>query len=277
MCELTIFGYAEEGKVFSETYSVFLEKLPKLNDTLNKVFIRIFDSRGPADSVVYYLGRLGVEDFREILLLCQNGCGIGGLKLLRGFYERAVTMAYISKNPSETEVFIGYDPIHVHKALNHAKDAGFDITKYMSENEIENIERQFETVKDNYQQELCKNCKTTHLQQSWSRLDIGSMAKKIDDALGRYYRMCYYEPTLHGHATFSSIKKRLVRKEDGTGDAIFDESSQRKMVPITLSHTHALMLFNLAVQNEFFDLKLDEELKALLDDFTACWENVTKN
>ena len=271
---MCIFGYAEEGKAFLEKYSVFLEKLPKLTDTMNKVFGRAFDFRGPADGVVYYLGKLCAEDFCEMLLLCQNGYGIGGLKLLRGFYERVVTMAYISKNPSEAEAFIGYDRVHVHKAIDHARNAGFEITKYISQSEIEKQERHFEAVKGNYQQNDCKICKTTRLQPSWSRLDIASMAKKVGHDLERFYWTSYYEPILHIHATFSSIKKRLVIKDDGNGGEIFDESAQREMVAITLQQAHGLMLYILAVQNEFFELKLDEELKDRLDDSTICWENV---
>lgn len=137
---MCIFGYAEDGKIFSETYPSFLEKLPNLVDSMNKVFTIIFDSRGPADNIVNRLGRICAdEDFCEILLLCQNGYGFGGLKLLRGFYERIVTMAYISKNPNEAEAFISYNAIHEWKELSHAKDAGGDVSKYMSKSEIEDM------------------------------------------------------------------------------------------------------------------------------------------
>jgi hypothetical protein len=270
-----IFGYAEEGRVFSETYSVFLEKLPKLNDTLNKVFIRVFDSRVPADGVVYHLGRLCVEDFLEILLLCQNGFGFGGLKLLRGLYERTVTMAYIAKNPSEAKTFIDYHHIHRRKELNHAKEAGVDITKHISENVIEDIKRKWDSTKDKYKVEICKKCKTTRIHFSWSNLDLASMAKKVD--LGNlFYLKCYYQPTMHEHASLYSIIERIKDgKEIGISDLIFDESAQREQIPITLSYTHTLVLYNLAVQNEFFSLKLDEELKDRLDDYMVCWNNVT--
>jgi hypothetical protein len=175
-----IFGYADEGKAFSETYSVFLEKVPKLVDTLNKVFCRTFDSSGPGDGIVYHLGRLVVEDFLEIMLLCQNGFGFGGLKLLRGLYERTVTMAYIAKNPSEARTFIDYHHIHRSKELNHAKEAGVDITKHISENVIEDIKRKYDATKDKYKMEICKKCKTTRINFSWSNLDLASMAKKVD-------------------------------------------------------------------------------------------------
>jgi hypothetical protein len=268
----TIFGHPEEARIFSETYSVFLERLPKLSDTLNRVFDRTFDSRGPADGVVYHLGRLCVEDFGEILLLCENGYGNGGQKLLRGLYERAVTMAYIAKNPNEAEAFIGYTPIHERKELSHAKNAGFDVTKHMSSSDIEDIETRFESVKGRYEETLCEKCGTKRLQSSWSRLDIASMAKKVHDDLSRLYWMCYFEPTLHGHATLYSILKS-VKRGDSVGEAIFNESAQREKVNIALFCAHTLILFTLDVQNQFFGLKFDEELKARLADFTACWND----
>jgi hypothetical protein len=271
---MNIFGYADEGKAFSETYSIFLEKVPRLVNTLNKVFCRTFDSRGHGDGIIYHLGRLCVEDFLEIMLLCQNGLGFGGLKLLRGLYERTVTMAYIAKNPSEARTFIDYYHINRSKELNHAKEAGVDIIKHISENVIEDIKRKFDATKDKYKVVICKKCKTTRIHFSWSNLDLASMAKKVDLG-GLFYLKCYYQPTMHDHASLYSIIERLNEsKEVGNGDLIFDESIQREQIPISLSYAHALMLYNLAVQNEFFSLKLDEELRELLDDYKACWNNV---
>ncbi len=262
---MCIFGYAEEGKIFSERYPSFFEKLPNLVDTMNKVFTRVFDSRGPADHIVYRLGRICAdEDFCEILLLCQNGYGFGGLKLLRGFYERIVTTAYISKNTNEAEAFIDYNAIHERRGLCHAKEAGVDVSTYKSD--IEDIERRYKTVKDRYPSP----------QQSWSKLDIASMAKKTDrEILQALYWVCYYLPTMHGHATLYSIIQRLnAAGEAGADYVISDRSAQREMVDTTLRNTHVLMLINLEIQNAFFDLKLDEEVKARLDDFKECWKEV---
>jgi hypothetical protein len=36
-------------------------------------------------------GRMCMEEFFEILLMCGNGYGIGAEKILRGFWEKAVT------------------------------------------------------------------------------------------------------------------------------------------------------------------------------------------
>jgi hypothetical protein len=193
-------------------------------------------------------------------------------RVIRGFYERIVTMAYISKNPKEAEAFIDYNAIHKWKEIVHAEKAGIDIKKYMSKSEIDDVKRQYNAVKDNYQGH-CKKCKNPYPLQSWSSLGIPSMAQKTDSDLPALYYVCYFLPTLHGHATLYSLEQRLnTAGESRTDYVISDRSAQREMVDTTLRNAHALMLTNLAIQNEFFELMLDEELKARLDDFIACWK-----
>ena len=255
-----IFGYAEEGKKFSEKYSAFLEILPKLIDTVNKVCTREFETRKIADHIVYYLGRIcAEEDFCEILLMCQNGFGFGGLKLLRGFYERIVTMAYISKNPEEAEAFIGYNAINRWKEVCHAETARVDIGKFKSD--VDNIKKQYKLVKNKYPK------------KSWSSLDIPAMALKSDrEILPALYYVCYFKPTMHVHTTLYSILDRLnVGGDSGASYVISDKSAQREMVDTVLRNTHVLMLINLDIQNAFFALSLDDELTARVEDFMVCW------
>ncbi|MHA1402099.1 MAG: hypothetical protein ACTSQE_17265 [Candidatus Heimdallarchaeaceae archaeon] len=83
-----VFGFPHEWEAFLKRHSTLTDKLKLLFETLDKVFIREVKTDKEADRVVFFMGRLCVEDFMEILLLCGNGYGIGGMKLLRGLYER---------------------------------------------------------------------------------------------------------------------------------------------------------------------------------------------
>lgn len=103
-------------------------------------------SNKPADRVGFYLGRICVEDFREIFLLAGNGHGIGALKILRGVYERAVTAPYILANPDEADAFLEYDKVHKHKAYMHARKLGEHGPRLTPET-IKRIEDEFEAVK----------------------------------------------------------------------------------------------------------------------------------
>ena len=57
----------------SETKVPELEKYDLLMDTVNKIFIRRSELDKPTDRVVFFLGRLCVEDFNEIFVFCQGG------------------------------------------------------------------------------------------------------------------------------------------------------------------------------------------------------------
>jgi hypothetical protein len=57
------------------------------------------------------------------LLLCGNGYGISAEKLLRGMFERAVTLAYLHEHPSEEEKFRNYGKVSQHKLLKIVEES----------------------------------------------------------------------------------------------------------------------------------------------------------
>ena len=67
------FGIREDWLNFSKTHQVVLRKLPPLFKTFERVFLRAMEATEPADRVVYFLGRLAMEEFMEIVLLCGYG------------------------------------------------------------------------------------------------------------------------------------------------------------------------------------------------------------
>ena len=77
------FGLPNEWGIFIRTHPVLVAKLEILFGMFHKVFIREIQTEEPADRAVFFLGRLCVEDSMEILLLCGNGYGVGGLKRTR--------------------------------------------------------------------------------------------------------------------------------------------------------------------------------------------------
>jgi hypothetical protein len=109
--EVTI-GLPDEWKRFADRNPHFIASLPLLFDTMESVFNRSVTLPSLADEIVYFLSKIAGEDFMEIFMLCGNGHGIGGLKILRGMYERVVTLAYIAKNPTEADAFWNYYSIH---------------------------------------------------------------------------------------------------------------------------------------------------------------------
>ena len=87
-------GKPAEWEDFEKRNQQFVDYIPAFHALFEKFFIRTFESDKQEDSVIFYLGRLCSEEFFEIFILCANGYGYGGLKILRSLYERAVNLAY---------------------------------------------------------------------------------------------------------------------------------------------------------------------------------------
>lgn len=261
-------GFREEWKAFLNKHPSWPEKYKQLTSTLTKTFIREVETKTPADKVVFYLGRLCVEDFNEIFLLCGNGYGIGGLKILRGLYERAVTLGYIAEHPNEAEQFLDYHHIHQGKMIIHA-EKNFDIKNQIDPNDYCTIKDNYKKYKEKYQQTSCKECRTTRTMFSWSKLDTAAMANKVQ--LDGLYFPAFFYPTLHTHATPTSLLERLKFREDGA--ISFDEGAQHVWASKALIAAHNLMLRVLMTQNTYFDLKIDNEIDERNLDFKEMWSD----
>lgn len=261
------FGLPDEWDDFLVRHALFAEKLKPLTETFRKVFIRQVETTEPAERVVLGLGRLSVEDFMEILLLCGNGYGVGGMKLLRGLYEKAVTLGYIAKNPEKAEQFLDYHNVHQGKLLNHAKQV-FPMGKYLSASQIDEIQSAYRRTKDKYQEVLCEKCGTTRTSFSWSELDLLSMAREA--GLHKLYLQCYYDPTLQAHTTVSSLIARLRLGDNG--QVSFDEGAQHEKADLALVSAHNVILYVLDTENRYFKMGLESEIQDRFEDFMNIWE-----
>jgi len=266
----TGFGNEDELKHFREAHRTFIEAMEPLFKTFRKVFARKIEAAAPiANKVVFHLGLLCVEDYKEILLLCSNGYGVGGLKIIRGLYEKAVTADYISSHPDQAETFLSYFWVHMRKQINHQKKAfkGHILTP----DEVSEIEAEYDKVKDDFQETLCKKCGTTKPQMSWTKLNIEAMAVAADSPLQEWYYECYFLPTLQTHTTVPAIFERL-RSLNTEFASYFSEEPQRDWSKRVLRDAHLLMLMVLNRQNEHFGLNLDDELWERAADLDSSWK-----
>jgi hypothetical protein len=262
------FGLKEEWEQFSTSHQVLLRKLPLLFKTFGRAFLRTMETTNPADRVIYFLGRIAMEDFMEIALLCGNGYGVGAQKILRGLYERAVTAAYLAKYPKEVDSFLDYHQVHMGKLVNHAAEL-FDLRSMFSEDKLAEIRERYEEAKQHFQEPLCKKCGTTRTQFSWSKLDVGAMAKKADEYLAKLYLECYFLPTLQTHATFHALSAQA--RQSAAGGLTYDDNAQREAADRAFRGAHLTMLFALGTQNCHFKLGLEEELVERRGDFAEAW------
>ena len=263
------FGIPGEWQAFAKRQPLLTEKLRPLFETLDKTFIRQVQINSPADRVVFFLGRLCVEEFMEILLLSGNGYGVGATKLLRGLYERAVTLGYIAKYPHKAGEFLDYYHVHRGKQFNHAKSL---LAKELPTEMIEEIQDSYKKAKEKYQEVVCKKCGTRRTRLSWSELDLLSMAREV--GLEGLYSLCYYNPTLQVHGTASALFSRMKIGE--TGQITFDESAQHDWADLALIGAHHIILYILDKENDYFKMGLQGEIKRRFEDFKLVWKKNEK-
>jgi hypothetical protein len=150
--------------------------------------------------------RLGVTcrvDFFEVLFLAVNGHAIGATKLLRGLYERAVTLAYLLKYPDKVKRFVGYAAVSEHKLIQEARKLTTDPeidAAFSNGNSIADIEQRYH----HYKTQFLRGKGAKKVAPSWD-IDFASQVRKVGSPFSEYYLAAYLFPTQHTHATLTSI------------------------------------------------------------------------
>jgi hypothetical protein len=265
-------GNTKEQQRFRESYPILIKHFDALEATSDKFFQRDLEGTTKVDRVVFGLGYSCAEDFQQAFLLCANGFGIGALQIVRGMYERQVTAAYLSKHPKDVHDFLSYHHVHRHKELIHLRGMyGKERAKtIIPQEQQDEIEGSFKSVKARFIETICKTCKKTRLMFSWSKHHTGVFAQKGDQDLALSYYVNYYRPTLLSHSTVSSLTSRLVKDDDGT--LAFAVDGQRNRVREALIDVHSLLLNVFDLQNKHFKLGLDDEISKRFDEYKECWD-----
>lgn len=277
------FGFPDEWDDFEGRNADFRAVFPALVETTRIILVRRISPRSNVEIVVFHLANVCREDFFEILLMCSNGYGIGGLKLLRGLYERAVTVGYLVNLDREeatqaAERFVRYGDVQRGKKLQHDREIGN--LDDVSRDVVARLEDLAKSARPLFQQTACKKCKTKQLMHSWDSLDLKVMAQRAGppespDRLFRLYGECSLDPTSHIHSTLRSVSDRL----DFTAQAetSFDSGPQREIGDHALMRAHELLVAVLEMQNRCFQLGLDSEIRDRLFDFSKAWRRLNRN
>jgi hypothetical protein len=100
------------------------------------------------------------------------------------------------------------------------------------------------------------------------------MAQRCAEGLRELYLYCYFQPTLHVHATVSALTERMVSTQNG--GVTFDEGRQREKADQTLFFAHHVILYALSTQNSYFELNLDKEIDQRFAEFRSVWNDKGK-
>ena len=265
-------GNPDEWKDFEKRHRAFLERYDELRDAQNIAFIRPLVEPNRRDLVVFYSGRLAVEDFNEILLLAANGNGVAALKILRGMYERLVHGRYLSKAPdAEVDNFYDWHWVQKHKLVEElTKTMGPDFfTELGYEDGANNIREQCQAVRERFLVKHCDHCKKQKPNHTWSKLSLLEMAASAGEGVRAVTFESYYIPLEHTHSSIAAILHRL--KEDENRAITFKHDAQRSEADAALRYAHLLLINILDLQQDHFSL---EQLKHPLEKCMATYREI---
>jgi hypothetical protein len=255
------FGFQEEWEDFSDRNPVFLERFSNLQHAMDLVLFDLENLGEPIDRVVAGLGQVCCEDFNEILICSGNGYGLAAQKLLRGLYERAVTLDYLHKNPLEVDDYLDFHLISRLKLMNVC-NATLGPDTFPAD-VIAEAQEECKSVRNKFEVETCPECKTTRTNHTWNKLDFVAMAHKT--AFKSALVDGYYLPLTQAHATVGSLFARLKVKGENIS---FNADAQRGIADKALGFAHAFLLTVLEIENEHFTIpKLTEQLIICQEDF----------
>lgn len=262
------FGETEAAKAFWARNKAFWPSFQRLMTLTNKCFGREWKPGNRMQDIVFNLGETCRQDFLEILFLAVNGHGVGAQKLLRGLYERAVTLEYIRQNPAKAERFVRFAVIQEFKAAKRAVEVipkdQFDAEMRRAGTSYEQMRELHDGVKAESQETTCEQCGTKRTKIGWD-IDMASIVNTLDEPYKQLFLSCYTVPTLQIHATLASAFSRegeRNREESNIHDSEFSLISA-SLVFVTV----------LQSQSEAFSLGLDDEIKACWEDVTLVWKD----
>jgi Family of unknown function (DUF5677) len=244
------------------------EKEPLLGLADDDPEVIAFEDNVIAEIATFYLGRMAIDDFGEIIALSGNGHGFGALKILRGMYERIVTAMYLVKHPSEARSFANDSSIMKLKILNRMK-AIPELKDRVTEDLFEKVDKNATAVRSKQKQSFCSKCGQPKTQEAWTRVSLDVMAKEVDPFLGLYYHEFYLEGTAQSHANSYGLERRLIR-DDVAGKTTYKETSEDE-AQAAFFLGHNLIVRLLVVLNDFHKLGFDTEVQEIIAAFEKSW------
>jgi uncharacterized protein DUF5677 len=284
-------GDSEAQERFIKQNEPFLREYPDLRSLYEQVFIRAltppdeterqrllelpendpavvaFEDKAMADLVIFYLGRMAVDDFGEIITLSGNGRGFGAYKIVRGMYERVVTAMYIAKSASEARIFVQSSAIMKRNYLKRLLKALPEVKECYNEEFMRTVEEDAAAAQAKRKESFCPKCRQPITQHAWTRVNLDVMARSVEPALEVLYPQFYLDPTAQTHANMFGIERRLFRKDGGITYKVISEEEAR----FALHLGHHLMVRLLRMQNDYFKLGIDTGVQKRIDAFVSVW------
>lgn len=263
-------GHSDEWDFFAARWGPAIEALTRAHQTCFDI-LRLPRPDGQEENVIYLLAEACLKEFEEICLLAGNGYGSGATKLLRSFYERAVTLSYLALKPEKIQQFIDYSSIHWHKLLDEADRIHSPVN--LTAEQRQKITGDYESHKDHFMEYLCKPCNRRRPQMSWTKKPIPDQAAEVNPMLRALCFNAYLRPTFYLHTTFLGVAWQ-AEKTEADELRLFGRAVERASAQESLELAHILLVHVVDVVNHFFKLGQDGRVNEIADEWKDSWEPV---
>jgi Family of unknown function (DUF5677) len=283
------FGDGPALQRFIQRHRQFLAELPKLTEICNKVFDRTlpphdengrqalleanlpdddpavvaWEDRNATGNLIFHFGLMAAGDLNAVLLLGANGAGFSAFILLRSMYERLVTAMYIAKRPSEARAFAESSPIYKLNFLTRLRELVPEVKARYDDAFMNELQQSAAASRAKRKQSICNKCGQPITNEAWTRVSLDVMAREVDPVLEEFYGPMYIEGTYQAHANILGMERRLEETERGY--RYKDISENEATVALNL------MLRFLKLENEHFNLNLDQAIREREAAFIAIW------
>lgn len=242
-----------------------LALLPNLKDAFQAANDHLAGKEGDiAGRSIFYLSYMVWEDLNEILVLSANGLVMGAMKILRGMFERTVTLAYLASKPDQADLFWKYFKVDRHKLADRL-EKGFPDA--FPKERLEKIHAEYEDVKALFQIPHCNECSRTRTNHSWSKTNIVDMAKEVGIP-AHIVEGGYFIPMQETHPKTGALIERMNKL-----NVTMERHGERDDLS-TLAVAFGLSLTTVEVMQRHFDIT---QLQGFLEQQTERFEAALKS
>jgi len=283
-----LYGFADAHHEFKKKYGNFATKQANIKKVCDIASSNVSPSeeedKRAADIVIFALGQMVRDDFLEIYVLCCNGQSTGGMKILRGMFERVVYVHYFERHPDQAQKLLDYYWVTVRKRTR-AMEAAFP--GHLSPTELAELEARYEAVKNQFETPVCDECRPMKCQTcntvfecerckkkivnwSWSKVDLVSMAKEVG-VDHKVLEFCYYQTLQETHPGAESIFRRIDLTQ-GTESLYFRQGALAGDMTNVLACANLLLLSSLEVLKKYFKVgTMEDPLRQCWEDYKELW------
>lgn len=258
-------GNPAEWERFVTSHARFTDEVPKIIDLANKVFNRRLEESSQEKIVIFWLGILCMDDFEDLFILVANGRGFGGQKILRGMYERVVTLAYLQAHKEEIPLFVAFEKIRYFKIAK-------ELEAVLGEDAMKHVRRVTQEQRDEVRTQFMRRC-TCHKKCeveveafSWSPMGMPQLADKAGHDLRRDLVNSYYMPMTETHPTVFAATARQEVTATGTSFRVSQERAHAAGDrALAMAYKHVLQVLDIQIDCFPELAPLAGEMKALVD------------